>query len=176
MFFVFHLLVSRLSSSSNLYGYALHILYTYSGQRAAASGRNDAESEYSTSRYVCLLKMIMQEMNEGTLSLEEYPSVVPMPDEGSSSGTAASARNRQSISGSARRDTSRASRWSRQEAKPVKRNTYSGARQIVFMAGGLCYSEIRSVYEVMESGEKEFIVGGTRFLNPRQFARELSTL
>ena len=148
-----------------------------SGQRAAASGRNDAESEYSTSRYVPLLKIIMQEMNEGTLSMDAYPSVVPMPDEGSSSGTAMSARNRASVTGSARRDNAmRASRWSRQEAKPTKRNTYSGSRQIVFMAGGLCYSELRSVYEVMDAGEKEFIIGGTRFLNPRQFARELSTL
>lgn len=119
----------------------------------------------------------MQEMNEGTLSMERYPSVVPMPDEGSSSGTAMSARNRQSVTGSARRDNPmRASRWARESTKPAKRNAYSGARQIVFMAGGLCYSEIRSVYEVMNSGEKEFIVGGTRFLNPRQFARELSTL
>lgn len=121
-------------------------------------------------------------MNEGNLSMDEYPSVVPMPDEGSSSGTAMSARNRQSVrqsgaSGSARKDNpTRASRWARNDTKPAKRNTYSGARQIVFMAGGLCFSELRAVYEVMDSGEKEFIVGGTRFLNPRQFARELSTL
>jgi len=117
----------------------------------------------------------MQEMNDGTLSRNRYPSVVPMPDEGSSSGTATSARNRQ-VTGSARRgDPKRASRWAR-DSGPTKRNAYSGTRQIVFMAGGLCYSEIRSVYEVMDSGEKEFIVGGTRFLNPRQFARELSIL
>ena len=92
----------------------------------------------------------MQDMNDGTLSTERYPSVVPMPDEGSSSGTAASARNRQSITGSARRDNPmRASRWARESTKPAKRNAYSGARQIVFMAGGLCYSEIRSVYDLV---------------------------
>lgn len=137
------------------------------GQRAASSSLNESESEYSSSRYVCLLKSIMQKMSENSLSIEEFPSVVPMPDMGSSSGTAASAR----------RGGTATSRWAKQPSGSNRSGGKGGGtRQIVFVAGGVCYSELRATSEMSNTSDKEFIIGGTRFVNPRQFVRELSTL
>lgn len=51
-----------------------------------------------------------------------------------------------------------------------------GGRQIVFMVGGMCYSEMRSAREVMNSTGKEIIIGSTRRIAPKDFAKDLFSL
>lgn len=146
-------------------------------KRLASSSPDDSESEYTSSRYVSSLKGILRDMQENKLSLEEYPSVLPMPEAGSSSGVATTARPK-AVVGSARKGgaTSR-SRWTQQnEATPKKKPGFQGGRQIVFVVGGMCYSELRSVSEVTASGDIEFIAGSTRFITPADFVDELSSL
>mmetsp|Transcript_26886 Transcript_26886/g.79458 ORF Transcript_26886/g.79458 Transcript_26886/m.79458 type:complete len:645 (-) Transcript_26886:151-2085(-) len=145
----------------------------FGGQKAAQSGREESESEYSSARYVCVLKTIMQDMMEGKLSMDDYPSVLPMPAEGASSGTATTCRV---PTGSARKGGATTSRWAKKETKAKPKSSFSGGRKILFAVGGMCYSELRAMHEVMESGDTEFILGSTRFINPRQFLQDLSTL
>lgn len=147
----------------------------FGGQKAAQSGREESESEYSSARYACALKGIMQEMMEGTLSMDDYPSVLPMPSEGASSGTATSARTRVPTT-SARKGGGATSRWAKQDNKAKPKSTFSGGRKIVFVVGGMCYSELRAMHELLATGETEFIVGSTRFINPKEFLQDLSTL
>mmetsp|Transcript_37856 Transcript_37856/g.55757 ORF Transcript_37856/g.55757 Transcript_37856/m.55757 type:complete len:655 (+) Transcript_37856:107-2071(+) len=132
----------------------------FGGQKLIANKQQN-DSEYASSRYVCKLKGILESMATDNLSVEDFPSVLPLPAGGG--GTAASVRTRSA------RPTSR---W----ADSKKKTTFTGGRQIIFMAGGMCYSELRAAQELMISGDKEIILGSTGFLNPSEFIKELSTL
>uniref|UniRef100_A0A7S1BZN1 Uncharacterized protein n=1 Tax=Corethron hystrix TaxID=216773 RepID=A0A7S1BZN1_9STRA len=134
--------------------------------RVIAKGRNDMNSEYAISRYKCYLKEVMEELVNNTLSFEKYPSILPMPV-GGSSGAAASARSART-------------RHANHSTGPIRRSAntkmFSGGRQIVFVAGGACYSELRSVQEVMETCDKEIILGSTHFITPTSFLEDMERL
>jgi hypothetical protein len=52
----------------------------------------------------------------------------------------------------------------------------AGPRQIVFVAGGLCYSELRAAEELMEAGGPEIILGSTNFTTPESFVKDIASL
>jgi syntaxin-binding protein 1 len=56
-----------------------------------------------------------------------------------------------------------------------KKSTHAG-RQIVFMAGGMCYSELRSAREMMNSTGAEIVIGSTRCISPKDFTDDLHSL
>jgi syntaxin-binding protein 1 len=147
-----------------------------SGKTLKATGNIDEETEYN-SRYVPPLQTILEDLVNNRLSLEEYPSLMPMPEMMSmgSSGTAASARKRDTAS--ARKSGSTTSRW--QKATP-KENTkpglFTGGRAIVFYVGGICYSELRVARTVMDRENKEIVVGSTHFTKPKDFLRDMDKL
>ena len=136
-------------------------------------GEAENESEYSSSRYVCILKSIMQDACSGNLSVEEYPSVMPLPDAEamlgpSSVSKAKSVRKRASASWT---QSSVGSSLSSQGKKKSH-----GGRQIVFVMGGMCYSELRAAREVMNASGTEIVVGATRCISPKDFAQDLHSL
>lgn len=127
---------------------------------ATNTARADNESEYSSSRYTCALKTILEDMANDRLSVDQYPSILPLPP--GKTGTAASVRTRT------------AGRWARQKNGTAgTKKTFTGGRQMVFVAGGLCYSELRCAQEVMGRGDKEVILGSTCFLNPKEYFQAL---
>ena len=119
--------------------------------------------------------MIIQELQDRKLSLDEYPSVLPMPEEPStqSFGVAGSVRSSRAP-GSVRGESG--SKFSRNRQSSVDKVKIGGARQIVFMVGGACYSELRSAQELMDKGGPETIVGCTRFMNSSDFVDDLASL
>lgn len=50
------------------------------------------------------------------------------------------------------------------------------ARTIVFLAGGVAFSEMRAAYEVMEQHKKEVIIGGTSYLKPNDYVEQLRAI
>jgi syntaxin-binding protein 1 len=134
----------------------------------------ESDSEYSSSRYVCLLKPILEQAAAGKLSVDQYPSVMPLPDAEAVLGQSASGAAK-----SVRKAGTASSKWQSQStasnASVKKKTSYSG-RQIVFMAGGMCYSELRSAREVMNASGTEIVVGGTRFITPKDFLIDLNNL
>jgi hypothetical protein len=50
----------------------------WSSKKKGRKARTEA-SEYTDSRYVCSLKEVMEQLVEGELSVDAYPSVLPMP-------------------------------------------------------------------------------------------------
>jgi len=134
-------------------------------------GESESESEYSSSRYACILKSIMTDAASGNLSIDEYPSVMPLPDAEAMLGPSSASRVK-----SVRKATTSAS-WSKSSAGSDKgKKKAHGGRQIVFMVGGMCYSELRSAREVMISSGTEIVVGSTRCIAPKDFVKDLHSL
>ncbi|CAO3675534.1 unnamed protein product [Umbelopsis vinacea] len=52
----------------------------------------------------------------------------------------------------------------------------SGPPVIIFVAGGITYSEIRSAYELAEAYDREVYIGSTHIITPNQFIEDLKTL
>jgi syntaxin-binding protein 1 len=155
--------------------------FCYSGKgKLQSSGSFDEDSEYASSRYVPTLKAILQELVANQLSIEEYPSVVPMPDMPSVSTSATSARRRgKGAETSARKKKGATDKWSRTGASPTTSTAsanYAGGRNLVFVVGGMCYSELRVAREVMEKESREIVVGSTSFISPADFINDLATL
>jgi syntaxin-binding protein 1 len=119
------------------------------------------DSEYASSRYVPKVKTLLAAMAENTLDVDEYPSVLPMPE--GSSGSAASVRTK---------TTRSRGRWGNDK----KTAGFSGPRLLVFIAGGASFSELRSAEEVMASGEREVMIGSTAFLKPDEYLQNVLTL
>ena len=144
------------------------------GQRLVSRAVAESDSEYSSSRFACDLKDVLEKAQNGSLRIEEYPSVRPLPEQGASTGTATSARGRGKVS--ARKQAT--SKWSKSNKKKDTNasDTFNGARLITFMVGGLCYSELRAANDLMSKGGREIIVGSTTFLTPQHFIKELASL
>lgn len=128
----------------------------------------ESESEYSSSRYVSLLKALMEDVAAGNLSVTDYPSVMPLPDpeqmQASTSSKAKTVRKKYTNN-----------EWGKKEDKAAKKKI-SGGRQLVFMAGGMCYSELRAAREVMEATGTDVVVGSTRFIAPNDFIDDIVRL
>lgn len=145
--------------------------YHDSAERGGGGGETD--SEYSSSRYVCLLKSIMEDAAQGKLSVEDYPSVLPLPDAESMLAPTA-----KSISKSVRKPSMNvfAASTATQSTNAGKKKVASGGRQIVFMVGGMCYSELRSAREVMNTTGTDIVIGSTRCITPKDFLDDLNSL
>jgi len=149
-------------------------------RRIAPYGREGSysspTSEYSSSRYVCVLKSIMEDAISGNLAIDEYPSVMPMPDAESMMGSASKPKMVSSV----RKDTG-ASKWKKTStgttgASGGKKKSHRGGRQIVFMAGGMCYSELRAAREVTDATGTEVVIGSSRFISPADFIGDVYSL
>ena len=149
-----------------------------------AGGQSDDESEYAASRYVPMLKSTLEELASNTLSMEDYPSVLPMPDQAPSQTSGKGGRSARSARGgasSARKNTGASSRWSKSSSgggsgRSSGPSNFSGARNIVFLVGGAAYSELRVARSVTESSSTEVIMGSTCFLSPNAFVDDLEAL
>lgn len=149
----------------------------------------DDDSEYAASRYVPILRTILEDLARNALSLEEYPSVLPMPESasspssagGSSARGARSARSsRKDVAGSARKSGGATSRWAKSSISERKGSTgptnLSGPRCLVFMMGGLSYTELKTARDVMSKESREVVIGSTAFLSASDFIDDLTIL
>jgi syntaxin-binding protein 1 len=151
--------------------------------KLSTSSSFDEESEYASSRYSPPLKAILNELATNQLSIDEYPSVIPMPLSVTSQSTVSgSARRRgKGPEGSLRKSkagpTDKWSKLGTSQAKPPTNGAnYTGGRNLVFMVGGMSYSELRVARDIMERESREIITGSTKFVDPSEFLEDLHTL
>ena len=141
------------------------------GKKASSFSEAENESEYSSSRYACPLKSILQDATSGNLSVEEYPSVMPLPDDNALNQSAM-----KKVS-SVRKAASASNRWgSKTSSSSSSGKRKVGSRQLVFVVGGMCYSELRAAREVMEASGTEIVTGTTNFITPSEFISSLSSM
>jgi succinylarginine dihydrolase len=132
-------------------------------------------------------------LSNNELSFDTYPSLLPMPASAATPVSRTSgARNsavasvRKSTSGaasSARKSAGASSKWAANSSSLSASTSstsgpiaFTGARNLVFMVGGLCYAEMRVSREVMEQTSREIILGSTSFLSANDFLDDLAKL
>jgi len=49
-----------------------------------------------------------------------------------------------------------------------------GPKVVVFIAGGMTFSEVRAAYEMTRAGNREVIVGSTHLISPLKLFKEVS--
>ncbi|CAG8444162.1 14353_t:CDS:10 [Ambispora leptoticha] len=122
------------------------------------------ESQYDLSRYIPNLKTILESHINNTIDHTAYPYTKDPSAEVDAGGKAAPAQP-----------------VSLRSAKPAwykkGQSTESRAsRIIVFVAGGVAYSEIRSAYELSEKHNRDVIIGSTHVITPKKFIDDLKYL
>jgi len=137
---------------------------------------------YELSRFVPRVKGILRSLVDGDISEAEYPTLAEKGTTSSSS---------EKGEGKSKKASRSAPRWAdKNKSSPTAAAAGSAAGQdedfcgaadsdprfIVFIAGGMTYSEMRTIYEVSTSASKNCYIGSTQFLTPPVFVHELSLL
>ncbi|KAG0315872.1 vacuolar sorting protein VPS33/slp1 [Dissophora globulifera] len=116
----------------------------------------EEEQSYDLSRYVTKVKKIVEEHANGTLDVTLFPYTTEAPT-----------------------DTAENTRSLRKTPQPTwekKKPNVKGSRLLVFIAGGVTYSEIRAMHELCHSLGRDIIIGSTHIITPRQFVHSLRYL
>ncbi|KAM9283053.1 syntaxin-binding protein 3 [Morus bassanus] len=120
--------------------------------------RRDRSSEetFQLSRWTPVIKDVMEDAIENKLDSKDWPYCSQCPPTWSGSG-AVSARQKPKAS------------------YPDERK--SSARLIIFVIGGITYSEMRSAYEVSQAYKScEVVIGSTHILTPKRLLDEVKSL
>lgn len=117
------------------------------------------EGEYADTRHVCLLKGYLEQLVGGSLALDKFPAMGPSVATGPKSEA-------KSV-----RKFGATSKFGKKDNVP-----FTGGRYIVFIAGGCGFAELRSCYEVMQSQQKEVIMGSTHLCSPDNFLVDVASL
>ena len=137
------------------------------------------EVPYELSRFVPRIKGVLQSLVAGDLSETDYPYLGGDKDGAAPAGTEDKKKKRSLKATAKWADKSKTAAGA--AAAAGQGDDYVGAsdadqRFIVFVAGGMTYSESRSVYEVAAATSKNCYIGSTQFFTPTTFVQELSLL
>lgn len=117
--------------------------------------------KYTTSRWTPIVKDLMEDFAEDKLNENLFPFLINR-----SNGAAFTSLPQ----------SSRFGNW-RQDGKSTGKSDRKVPRLIIFIAGGMTYSEMRCAYEVSKINENYgFIVGSTHILTPETFLDNLAKL
>lgn len=125
------------------------------------------DEEYELSRYKPLLRIALEDHVSGKLDTLLFPYVKDPP-----SVASAPARSPPAQATSLR---SQKPSWHR-AAKPNSAPSDNRQRIIVFVAGGMTFSEVRECYQLSTSLNKDIFIGSTHNITPKQFVDDLKVV
>jgi syntaxin-binding protein 1 len=137
---------------------------------------------FDLSRYVPSLKNILQDLGDGILDIEKYPYIRD-PLTLQSSMKANESNGQFSVPTTSLR-TAKPS-WHTKKAadssstdkeKTIAEDRKRNGRIIVFIIGGMTYSEMRSGYEIGNILRKDVYIGSTHIMTPASFVQNLKVL
>ncbi|KAL0138132.1 Sec1-like protein [Mucor lusitanicus] len=139
----------------------------------------DEETPYELSRYVPVIKKVMDAHLTNTLDPKQFAFTRQSDMEPSEDGGHGHAPGQGGIplSGVSLRTTKPT--WSKKTGNggaAGSPRTSNGAKLIVFVIGGATYSEIRSVYEIADTFNRDVYIGTTEILRPSSFIDHLGHL
>ncbi|XP_075227355.1 syntaxin-binding protein Rop [Lycorma delicatula] len=116
------------------------------------------EQTYQMSRWTPVVKDLMEDCIEDRLDLKHFPFLA----------------SRAASSGYHAPTSARYGHWHKDKGQQTVKNV---PRLIVFVIGGICFSEIRCAYEVTNAVKNwEVIIGSSHILTPEDFLSNLSNL
>ncbi|KAI6064091.1 Syntaxin-binding protein 3 isoform X1 [Aix galericulata] len=127
-----------------------------SSQQKQTRRDRSSEETFQLSRWTPVIKDVMEDAIENKLDSKDWPYCSQCPPTWNGSG-AVSARQKPKAS--------------------YQDERKSSARLIIFVIGGITYSEMRSAYEVSQAHKScEVIIGSTHILTPRRLLDEVKSL
>lgn len=173
---------------------------------AARRKRHGLEEEgslhYDVARYHPPLRSVMMDLVDDELDKEAFPSIgavsvnsiiasvgkVSLGDDGRTSGDSSEYRGRfgaghiRGHSGAvagvfkaiARVDSDRSATSDEDDGR--FRLAERGHLYVIFVIGGICHSEVRSMYEVCRKREANIVLGGSHMVTPETFTKVLSAV
>lgn len=145
----------------------------------------DNESSWQLSRFVPILSDVIEEVDKGALSSEDYPYV--QAPSTSRAGARSQDQKPSSLSGVSSARSVR-STWTKRTISSGDNNSSLGVshegigrtpgkrRLIVFIVGGATYSETRLVHKLSQYLGREIILGSTSMVNPSSFLQHVHSL
>ncbi|XP_073243074.1 syntaxin-binding protein 1-like isoform X1 [Porites lutea] len=138
------------------------ILQDSAARKGTKLARKERTSLYELSRWVPVVKDIMEEAVDEKLSSSLYPFASDQR-----SGSNALSSKGQAVS-------ARYGHWHKEKGSTEAR---AGPRLIIFIVGGVCYSETRTAYEVTAAKKDwEVLIGSTSIITPNLFLASLREL
>jgi syntaxin-binding protein 1 len=131
--------------------------------KAVKGKKNDIpQTEFSLMRYTPKIKAVMQSLVARNLSTDDYPFI-----------------NAEDASAPKEKSSRRRKHWrsGRNAEEKEGEKEDEGEKLMVFMLGGMTYSETRAAYEVMKEQRGQgvsLIAGGSHLLTPEVFVRQLT--
>jgi syntaxin-binding protein 1 len=136
----------------NLFYMGVTLLQGAAGRKKKVERKRGAEG-YDVSRFVAPLKRVLEDTLSGALSPTDYPYTRPPQGGGGGGGAVAKRPDARSLA-----------------------SDVPGRRLIVFVCGGLSYSELRAMHEVAAATGRDIIIGTTAMLTPKRFLLGLKNL
>ncbi|KAK1923455.1 Sec1-like protein [Papiliotrema laurentii] len=132
---------------------------------------SSAEGEYELSRYKPVVQMVLEDHHYNRLDQSAFPFIKDTPPElVQTSRNAAAAPVQSSSSLRSARPT-----WHKASSARAT-NTEGKQRMIIFVAGGMTYSEMRLAYTVGQALGKEIFIGSTHVTTPEDYVKDLKAL
>lgn len=130
--------------------------------KAAPKHAPTAEGDYADTRHICRLKQILEQLIGNELPSDKFPALGPSSGSGGSGDGKSAAKSVRRFGNN--------SRWGRNQTQ------YSGGRFMVFIAGGIAYSELRTGHDLMVQHTKEILMGGSHIISPNKFVQDVAML
>ncbi|QRV74171.1 Ras opposite protein [Ceratobasidium sp. AG-Ba] len=137
-----------------------------------------AQYDYDQSRYQPVLQTVLEEHFSGKLDASVFPYVRDAPPSAAPLGSSlGSFRASPQPAAQAAAPTSLRSQKPSWHKAPVNRTGEAAKQRIlVFVAGGMSYSEMRTVYTMSNSQNKEVYIGSTHQITPSRFVNDLRAI
>jgi syntaxin-binding protein 1 len=135
-----------------------------------------ADDSFDLSRYKPVVQMVLEEHQSGRLDQAQFPFVRDVPTELAPS-TSMRGGNHHSPGAAAPTGASlRSARPTWHKASSQRTNTEGRQRYVIFVAGGVTYSEIRQAYTLSQALGKDIYIGSTHIITPESFLKDLKSL
>lgn len=152
-------------------------------KRKSNRNNNNEEETYELSRYVSTLKYVVEDNIHNMLNTTLFPATKePPPSSRTVTETETSALKGTSLRSTkpswAKRSADRDKQKDNTTSAPIEKEDLRkyGPRTIVFVVGGMDYSEMRAMYELSNTYNRDIIIGSTHIITPKNFLDSVQQL